>query len=157
MSDITALIHTVAKSYALDPLLVEAICITESSKNPYATRYEPGWSYFTKIDHYAKRCVPAITSETERVQQAMSWGLMQIMGSVARELGFIDNLSMLVVPEVNLKLGCRHFIRLKREGYTVNDQIAAYNAGSARKAANGLYVNQQYVDKVVGKWKSLQM
>lgn len=155
--DIQKAIHETAQRHNLDPLLVEAIVIVESARDPWAVRYEPGWGYYCKPDYFCKRVSPPCTLETERVMQATSWGLMQIMGAVARELGFKGALTQLVDPLLNLELGCRHFLRLKRAGYTVHDNIAAYNAGSARKMDSGKYINQSYVDKVVWEWTRLKV
>jgi soluble lytic murein transglycosylase-like protein len=85
----------------------------------------------------------------------MSWGLMQIMGSVARQYGFKGNLSSLTEPEINIEIGCKHFV--SKYSVEPKDMISAYNAGSPKKTPEGLYVNQGYVDKVCAAWTRLRL
>jgi hypothetical protein len=84
--------------------------------------------------------------------QQASWGLMQVMGAVARECGFHGNyLSQLLDPEEGTEFGCRHLAILKGryiQVYGWDGVIAAYNAGSPRIVHAGGFENQQYVDRV---------
>lgn len=150
------IIHKYSEENSLDPLMVMAIIQVESGGFQFATRFEPGWKYWHQIDQFCKLTKPPITFDTERTHQQTSWGLMQIMGSVAREHGFDGHLPQLCDPELNIKYGCKHLKRLRRASYTDLDQIAAYNAGSAKKLANGVYVNQSYVNKVAEQWNKLK-
>jgi soluble lytic murein transglycosylase-like protein len=150
------LVKKYAEEFKVDPLIAQAIIHVESAENTYATRFEPNWKYFHQIDRFCKTVSPPITFDTERVHQQMSWGLMQVMGSVAREHAFSGHLTMLCEPEYGIKYGCKQLARVRRASYTDLDQIAAYNAGSAKKLTNGLYVNQTYVNKVVEKWNLLK-
>ena len=79
----------------------------------------------------------------------ISWGLMQVLGAVARERGLRSKyLSALTEPMIGIRFGCAHLAWFRdKKGYSGDDMIAAYNAGSPRKK-NGIYVNQGYVDKV---------
>src|SRR3989442_7842808 len=66
-------------------------------------RYEPAF--------FAKYVAPLYTnnriSASEAYARGFSWGLMQVMGQVARENGFAaDFLSALCDPEQGLALGC---------------------------------------------------
>jgi len=82
-------------------------------------------------------------------------GLMQILPSTAQDLG-IDNPNLLFDPVVNIRTGANYLrYQLKRYGGNIKDAIAAYNAGSARKY-NGVYVNQDYVNKVLNAYKVLR-
>lgn len=76
---------------------------------------------------------------------------MQVMGVVARELGFDGILTELCDEELGIAYGCKQLVRLKKwqRGYSESDIIAAYNAGSARFDKQGNYENQSYVDKVL--------
>lgn len=141
----STIIEKVALQFGYDPDLIEAIVIKESSGNAFAARYEPAWKYFYSPSIFAKKL--GITFVTEMNHQATSWGLMQVMGSVARELGYDSHLPGLVIPEVSLTYGIRQLVRVGRL-FSGDDQIAAYNAGAPRKDANGRYVNQKYVDDV---------
>lgn len=82
-----------------------------------------------------------------RMAQKTSWGLMQIMGGVAYELGFKGWPGELLDPETNLYYGCEFLIG-KIFLYGDEDPArlyAAYNAGSPR-FENGRYRNQRNVD-----------
>jgi soluble lytic murein transglycosylase-like protein len=135
-----------------DVALIYAIIETESGWNPYAVRYEPNWQYLIKIPDKMLNAL-CITRDTEEQLQKFSWGLMQVMGSVARELNFTGLLTELVNPQVNVNLGIRHFKRFLDKYKKLEDAIASYNAGSPRKKSDGKYVNQEYVDKVLANYK----
>jgi len=81
--ELIALAKQTAAAHHLDPALVCAVCEQESSWNPWALRYEPAF--------FAKYVAPLLTngkvSATEAYARAFSWGLMQVMGQVAREHG----------------------------------------------------------------------
>ena len=142
-----------AVRHQIDPNWVLAVIETESSGSHTAMRYEPGWAYFARPEFYATRL--NITVDTEKQLQKFSYGLMQVMGSVAREYGFADSLALLVDPFRSLEYGCRHLKNFRRRFPNGRDWIAAYNAGSPRKGPDGKYVNEQYVRKVVGFWSDL--
>lgn len=144
-------IDIVAVRHGLDPLLVAAIVQVESAGSPWAIRYEPAWA--ARLD--GRRGQPGVTSATERVQLSTSWGLMQVLGVTARELGFKGPfLSALCAPAVGLEYGCRYLARqLRRYKGDVSDAIAAYNAGTARRRDDGTYVNEDYVRKV---WRAME-
>ena len=133
------LIEEIAPKHNLDPDLVEAICMKESSGNTLATRYEPAFykTYVANMD----------LPEEEKRLRSTSIGLMQVMGQVAREHGFKGPLEDLLKPEICLEYGCKHLAK-KIEKYSIPGGIAAYNAGNVRRKDNGTYVNQYYVDKV---------
>lgn len=97
-----------------------------------------------------------ITIDTERISQMISWGLMQIMGSVARESGFHDGvLCKLIWPNANLDIGCKLIRRIFDRYADIDKVVAAYNAGSARYDENGAFVNQDYVDKVMNRYRQI--
>ena len=137
-----------AQEHGVEPALALAIAETESGFDTYAARFEPGFRY---IDRQAKR--PKTSSpQTEANQQATSWGLMQVMGIVARELGHTGWLSELVKPELGAKFGILHLkSKLDRYGSKgLNAVISAYNAGQPISG------NQAYVTKVLdakAKWE----
>lgn len=142
-----------AKENGLQPSLVAAICSQESAGDPYACRYEPEWHYFKDVAANAKRC--RISEDTEKTAQAFSFGLMQIMGSVARERGFIDALPKLFDVDINLHYGCMHLKAFLDKHKNEQHAIASYNAGSPRFTEDGKYVNQLYVNKVIAFKQSL--
>lgn len=128
--------------------LLHALARAESSLNPYAARFEPNWSYHYNVGFWAKKL--GITRATEHTFQATSWGLMQVMGTVARELGFDRHLTELVNPEYNVIIAIRKLDLLFEKYGKLTDVISAYNQGWPKKNADGTYANQRYVDKVLG-------
>ncbi|WP_158608538.1 lytic transglycosylase domain-containing protein [Stagnimonas aquatica] len=156
-----------AADFALPYDLVLAICRKESGLNTWATRYEPDfrWLWDNRLLR-AYNCRPAdmsldkapsdfsglpgITPNTEWVAQQTSYGLMQVMGSLAREQGFKGYLSALCDPLAGVNSGCAYLRALSRKHFASlgwDGVIAAYNAGSPRK--DGVrYINQEYVDGV---------
>lgn len=147
------LIVKVSDKYALDKNFVASIVITESSGNPLATRYESHYKWLVNPRGFAENL--GISEITEETHQKTSWGLMQVMGGLARDLGYKKHIVNLCRdPEIGLDLGCKYLKQqLERYG-TYEKAIAAYNAGSVRMK-NGFYVNQQYVDKVFKKYREI--
>src|SRR3954469_10627992 len=93
-----------AAKQSLDPALVCAVVEQESAWNPWAMRYEP--AFFTK--YVASLYTNNKISASEAYARGFSWGLMQVMGQVARETGFDALfLSVLCDPEQGLALGCK--------------------------------------------------
>jgi len=150
-TELTTLIKSAASRRSLPWELVYAICQAESSLNPSAIRHEPRYRWLVGDNE--------TMSPTERHEQMTSWGLMQVMGAVARELGHTGPLSDLLDPPTGLFYGCLHLRRFRAKYDIWPDVIAAYNAGSPRRVAGqiGPYVNQSYVDKVLAAWNNLEV
>ena len=141
LTGIYKVIAETAQEHGVDTSLALAIAEVESGFDPFAARYEPGFRY---TDRNAKR-PRACTVQTELNQQSTSWGLMQVMGIVARELGHRGWLSELVQAEVGALYGVL-FIKKKMERFGsqgIEAVISAYNAG---KPISG---NRAYVEKVL--------
>jgi len=103
-SQLLTLARHAAETRALDPGLVCAVIEQESAWNPWAMRYEPAF--------FSKYVAPLYTNNkitaTEAYARGFSWGLMQVMGQVARESGFDTQfLSALCDPEQALAVGCK--------------------------------------------------
>ena len=128
--------------------LLAAIAQQESGGRAWVCRYEPAWATFLTPDVFAKSI--GISLDTEKIQQATSWGLFQVMGTVLRELGFMDSLAKSCKPHLNADYGALKLSKLLKKYADQRDAIAAYNAGSPRRGSSGLYVNQKYVDDVQG-------
>ena len=93
-----------AATQSLDPALVCAVVEQESGWNPWAIRYEP--LFFAK--YVAGLYTNNKVSASEAYARGFSWGLMQVMGQVAREAGFDSlYLSALCDPEQGLAVGCK--------------------------------------------------
>lgn len=133
-------IEEAAVKHSLDPNVVEAIVMTESSGYADAFRFEPGfWKrYLAKNPTYAGENPRRVSS---------SYGLMQIMLPVARELGFSGEPELLFLPAVNLDWGCKKFAQLLQ---WANDDLAkaleAYNGG---KGSVGSEATTRYASKVL--------
>ncbi len=98
-SDLITLVKQIADGHQLYPELVCAIVEQESSWNPWAIRYEPAFR--------TRYVAPLGLPPTEEVARATSWGLMQVMGQVACEVGFTGKfLSELCNPAVGVEIGC---------------------------------------------------
>jgi len=98
-SELTALARTTAARHALDPTLVCAVIEQESAWDTHAIRYEPAFR--------ARYVAPLGLPPTEEVARSISWGLMQVMGQVAREHGFSGKfLSAMCEPASGLDVGC---------------------------------------------------
>lgn len=135
------IIDIIARGCSLDTNLVRAIITVESAWNLRAIRYEASF-----YERYLKNS--AYPKEEHRLL-ASSLGLMQIMGVVAREQGFDGPLENLFIPEVNILYGCILLRKLSQRYQTLEEIIAAYNAGSATRTPDGCFVNQGYVDKIL--------
>lgn len=94
----------------------------ESKGNAWALRYEP--AFYSKyvgdrgrtdlLGHVPPEMICSL--ETEKRARAFSYGLLQIMGQVARENGFKgDYLTELCDPAINLAIGCAHLRRLLQQ------------------------------------------
>ncbi len=168
----------IAINRGLSPDLVEAIIQVESNGNVFAYRVEPPYRYLvdvntgkpfrrlTSAEGKSERApkdfpyFPRVSSrDTEWLGQQASWGPMQIMGAVARELGFNGAFPELCGP-VGVLYGCKHLANLHKRFYQahgIRGVIAAYNAGRPRVTVNAqgyrVFRNQGYVDKV---WRNLQ-
>lgn len=114
-----------AEKVGLDPLLVEAVILQESSGRADAFRHEPD---------YHRRYIagdPAWASwEPRRVSS--SYGLMQLMYPTAISLGFRQAPEGLFDIRVNISLGCLLLASLlHRFSNDVQKALAAYNGGPA--------------------------
>jgi soluble lytic murein transglycosylase-like protein len=119
----------------LDPALVCAVVEQESSWNSWAMRYEP--AFFAK--YVASLYTNNKVSASEAYARGFSWGLMQVMGQVAREFGFDSPfLSALCEPEQGLAIGCK-VLRKKFDanGGDATRALLAWNGG-----ANTVYAAQ---------------
>lgn len=84
-----------------------------------------------------------------------SYGPMQVQDSTAARHGIMDP-KTLTTPSLGIRIGTFELARLLRmfPGDTAR-AVAAYNAGpgNALRRATGRFVNQDYVDAVLGFWQ----
>lgn len=134
----------------MEPELAAAVIAHESAVGgQYAMRYEPKWKYWYEPWTHASRLGSSL--DTEKIGQATSFGYCQIMGSVARELGFRGWFGELYNPALNINLGTSKLAKILDRYRDPMDVLAAYNGGSARRGADGKLEPrlQQYADTVM--------
>jgi hypothetical protein len=149
-TDHDGLISEMAWNVGVNRVLVQALVCQESSGIPWASRPEDGYYANPVVIREAQawcrvhRGEPGVA--TERRLRSMSFGLLQIMGQVAREAGYTARyLTELCDPEQNLRLGCSLLLarvaKLGDEAWV----IKSWNAGPGTKAPA---VGDVYVVKV---------
>lgn len=148
-----AIVEREAKRAELTPAWILGIITVESGGETGAWNPEPKYRYFWDLRTNAPFRKPTeaelaseippkdfaaprgIDADAEWWAQQASWGLMQVMGAVARERGFTGRHipDLCVKPELNLLVGCRHLrALLRRHGGKLDLAVASYNAGSPR-------------------------
>lgn len=144
-------IEAVARELQIAPIVLECFAEIETGWLADATRFEPAWNYLLTPELFAKKL--GISLATEIQLQKFSWGPLQIMGSVARELGFDGNLPGLIYPELGLKFGGLQVLRMMKVHKLTTDMVSSYNQGHpVRDLESGKYLNQGYVDNFTQEW-----
>ena len=126
-TQLVSLARKAAAAHSLDPALVCAVIEQESAWNPWAMRYEPAFFAKYVANLYTNNKIAA----SEAYARGFSWGLMQVMGQVARELGCDATfLSALCDPEQGLAVGCK-LLRKKLDAMDndVTRGLLAWNGG----------------------------
>lgn len=154
-------IETAATRYGLDPVLVEAIVVTESSGNTDAFRFEPDfWNRYLKGNPKYRHLNPRRVSS--------SYGLMQVMYCRLLEDKIAENDAwapeLLFVPENGLDIGCAFFKELLTWAGTktpdarmqVLAALASYNGGRGgndpskdNPLRNGTYARKVLANKAL--------
>ena len=135
-----AVVRDAATRHSLDPALVCAVIEQESAWDTHAMRYEPGF----RLRYVAPLRLPP----SEEIARSISWGLMQVMGQVAREHEFSGKfLSALCDPATGIEIGCR--------------VLAAKLAGAAGDISRGLQLwnggaNPDYAAQVLARVSAYQ-
>lgn len=142
---IAPLIIDASKATGIAPTLLAAVIHQESGGSPYAVRYEPAFfkKYLeTKTRKTLEGYVPERCSfETEVRMRSTSFGLMQIMGQVARERGFKGEfLTELVDPKTNIKWGSEFLQTLLLKHSDTEKALLRWNGGG----------NKDYGKEVLG-------
>lgn len=149
MSHYIQLAKEVAAQHNLSPALVCAVVEQESGWNPWAYNPEPHYRWmwdFKQNKPFRKLSPDEIRSEgvppdfysppwaardAEWWGQQASWGLMQVMGAVARECGFTGKfLTQLCEPSLGIDVGCTHLKRkFSQGGQDTSKALLLYNGG----------------------------
>lgn len=143
-----------SKLNSIDIKVIAAATMVESSGNPFVTRYEDHYRWTLDCAKYARQ--NGIREADEEHFQKTSWGFLQIMGGVARELGYYGPLTRLAEPSTGLHWGSKKLALCLKKYGNLADAIAAYNAGSPRKEDDGSYVNQRHVDRFLDYYNALK-
>ena len=139
-SALTALAQDAAARHSLDLALVCAVIEQESAWDTHAMRYEPGF----RLRYVA----PLRLSASEEIARSISWGLLQVMGQVAREHEFTGMfLSELCDPATGIEMGCRVLsAKLGDAGGDLARGLQLWNGGS----------NPNYAAQVLARMSSYQ-
>ena len=123
----------VATTHGIPPAIFLGLVEQESNFDTYAMRFEPAF-----FEHYEQSAL-----DTEHVGRSISFGLTQVMGQVARELGFTGKfLSSLCDEATGLEYGARKLAScFKSVNGDVTKALLRYNGGG----------NLQYPAQVVLK------
>ena len=161
-----------AKHHGLDASLLIAQVIVESGGDTYAWNPEPKYRYFWNVkrnepfrpvtwSEVASKTPPADfpalrgDRDQEWWAQQASWGLLQVMGAVAREHGFRGPyLTHLTQPSVGILFGCvvmRKLLDWSKGNY--EQALAAFNGGRGGNSAPP-YRNAAYAAKVLAATKT---
>ncbi len=172
----------------IDPRILEALIDQESGGNPDAWNPEPRYRYFWQVRtgrpfrvvtdaevaaKFPPKDFPALAGDPDNewwAQQA-SWGLTQIMGAVARELGYHGPyLTRLCSdPALAIDFGCAHLaaniawagalytgVEAERVAIVTRAALAAYNGGRAGNAPAGPLRNGAYADEVLARARTIR-
>ena len=126
-STLIAIVKAAAIHHGIDPAVACAVAEQESSWNPWALRYEPEF-YSRYIEAMTQGAKPL--NATEARARACSWGLMQILGEVARELGYTGDIAALCEPSTGAEWGCRKLAKcLADSPGDVSKALLSWNGG----------------------------
>jgi hypothetical protein len=165
-------IDFIAKGHDLNPQLVAAMVMVESSGDHTAWNPEQKYRYFWDVKlwkPFRKVTDEENTSEfppkdfhslagdadNEWWAQQASWGVMQVMGAVAREHGYRESYLTGLCRDVptGLLFGCRVLQgHLRWAKGIVPQAVAAYNGGRVGNQT-APYRNAAYVEKVYAAMK----
>jgi soluble lytic murein transglycosylase-like protein len=122
----------IATEHGLSPALVCAVIEQESGWNTWSQRFEPAFYDKYIAPHYPQRT-------TESIARATSYGLMQVMGATARELGFSDaSMVTLCNERTGIYWGCMKLEScLQKSKQDETSALLKYNGGS-----NKIYPSQ---------------
>lgn len=170
---LNALVSQVSADHQIPIALLAALIKVESDWDVWAWNPEPHyrWLWNVKTDQPFRPIIadeikserppadfPCFAGDPDQEwwgQQA-SWGLVQIMGAVARECGFSGlYLPQLLDPRVNLEFGCGFLNVLRKRHFAKhgwNGVLSAWNTGSP--AYGPWSSGDAYVNKIrAAGWK----
>ena len=157
--DVAAAISMAASKRGISACLLAGLVQRESAGVATAVRYEPDfiylWDVVRGVPYRVQRPCPPVPPpdfrtltggvhvQLEWTLQKCSLGACQVMGSVAREMGFAGPyLTDLFDPVVGIDLGAKKLAMLLGK-YEEDDAVSAYNAGRPTDA------NRDYVSQIL--------
>ena len=147
LEELESIVKQLCNMNNVDYDLVYSMITVESNWNTFACRYEPNTDKYVH-NSYLHAQNNNITGLTESMLQKTSFGLMQVMGFLACDLGMRGMITELCDPNIGVLYGIK-YLKKKLEQYgDESAAVAAYNAGTAKKLDSGMFVNQRYVDRV---------
>lgn len=141
-------VEVISLKHGLDPNVVQAVCMIESSGLTHAYRFEPKF-----WERYCKNNPEWRHENPHRV--SASYGLMQVMFPTAVELKALDRTEApenLFIPIVGINAGCIVLVdRLRWAKQNLRSALAAYNGGKTLNNAPTASPlrNGDYADKVL--------
>lgn len=136
MNDLGTIITEAANRYSLDVQLFASLIIQESSLDQWAFKYEDGFynshlKYRPRDRLLGRVPSPRPTLDDEKRFRSVSWGLTQILGETARELGFEGQyLPELLNPTINIEYGAKYLAQcFKKHKGDRFKSLLAYNGG----------------------------
>lgn len=131
--EIASLIIEKANKYTLDiPLFASLIYHESDGGNPWAVKVEE--EFYSKYLFFRTKAtlsgfIPN-DIQTDKRLRSISWGLCQIMGETARELGFKEKfLPMLLDPKLNLEYGAKYLGVCRDKSSTERLMLLRWNGG----------------------------
>lgn len=134
-----SLILANAEVFGIDPIVTASQVWTESSGNPGARRREPGFVWFfhptqgplhdssLNAEENRRKALDLLGQE-EFEFQTTSHGLLQIMGAIARELGYKGTEQQFYDPDMNLHYGCKKLAACLRQAKgDIRGALTRYN------------------------------
>lgn len=137
------LIKTYADRYGIDPFIFAGLVAKESGFNPKAFRREAGYKWGTNPDF------PDPDGDGPLIGGDASYGLVQIMYSNAKAMGYSGEPNGLFDPDLNLHFGAIFFKGLLTRYGNYPDALSAYNSGRPLAKAPDSTAND-YVPKTTG-------
>lgn len=127
-TELIALAKMTAGTFGLDPALVCAVVEQESAWDTNAIRLEQGF-----YQRYVKK--QKLEDPMEAVGRSVSFGLMQVMGQVAREHGYGGDFRALCQdPAMGIQIGCTVLKKkLARVGNNLTEGLLAWNGGARKE------------------------
>lgn len=156
--DIAAAISVAANKNGISPCLLAGLVQQESGGCATAVRYEPDFIYLWDVvrampfrvvrpsPHAAPEEFPTLTGGVHRqlewTLQKCSIGAAQVMGAVAREMGYAGYyLTDLCEPNLGIEYGAKKLASLLWR-YEENEALSAYNAGTPTSVNVESYVTK---------------